>query len=54
MIQKVTFGEVQTKTKEFKDISINEWVALCVVAIVILVLGFYPDLIIHLLRTEVV
>ncbi len=49
MIRKVAFGNVNTNTENFKDLSNNELFILVLIMLLILVLGFYPSLITNLI-----
>jgi NADH-quinone oxidoreductase subunit M len=49
MIRKVAYGEMNTNTEHFKDVSKNEWFVLALILVIILALGFYPRLITDLI-----
>nr|MBP6316242.1 NADH-quinone oxidoreductase subunit M [Chitinophagaceae bacterium] len=49
MIRRVAYGEMNTNTEHFKDVSKNEWFVLALILLIILVLGFYPRLITDLI-----
>ena len=52
MVQQVAFGPAdENKNKQFADLTWNETLAISVVIILILVVGFYPNLIFNLLNT---
>ena len=47
------FGETNELTKNFEDVSTLEFTVLCILAIMVLVLGFYPNLIFDISATSV-
>jgi NADH-quinone oxidoreductase subunit M len=52
MVQKVAFGDVKDKslTKENTKFTNFEFVALCIVTILVIIFGFYPQPIIDLVK----
>jgi NADH-quinone oxidoreductase subunit M len=42
------FGESNRETAQFKDVDANEWVVLGVIAGLVVVLGFFPQLVLNL------
>jgi NADH-quinone oxidoreductase subunit M len=42
------FGEANTKTLRFEDVDTREWIVLGVVAILVIVLGFFPGVVLNL------
>lgn len=49
MIRKVAFGNLNSETENFKDLTKNEMFILILIMLMILVLGFYPSLITNLI-----
>jgi NADH-quinone oxidoreductase subunit M len=48
MIQKVFFGNTNTRTENARDIFLNEWLVLSVLVVVIISLGVYPQPLLNL------
>ena len=44
----VVFGEANAETAKFEDVQTNEWIVLGVIATLVVVLGFFPGLVLHL------
>lgn len=42
------FGEANTDTAVFQDVKGNEWIVLGVIAALVIVLGFFPNMVLHL------
>ena len=51
MVRKVAFGEVNSNTANFKDLTKNEMFIMSLIVLMIIILGFYPAYIIDLLKT---
>ena len=52
MIQKVAYGPENTKTASFTDLTMNELVVMIFFVVMILVLGFYPKLLMDLIYVQ--
>jgi NADH-quinone oxidoreductase subunit M len=48
MIQKVFFGNTNTRTENARDIFLNEWLVLGALVVVIISLGVYPQPLLNL------
>jgi NADH-quinone oxidoreductase subunit M len=51
MVQKIAYGNTNTSTNKMKDVDTTEWIALGLVVLMILVFGFFPNLLLQFVQT---
>ena len=53
MVQKILYGQTVAVTENASDLSVNVQLALCVIVVMVIVLGVYPQPLINLTRDTV-